>query len=77
MMCSYVTHLRTCCLCAEEETILISEEPCSATKKSIFGSCGRNIKNSNKSNKSLYQCWSCRHQVTWVVYRRSMRMNVI
>lgn len=73
-MCSYITHLRTCCLCTEQETILISEKPCSATKKSIFGSCGRAIKNRNKFNKSLYQCCNCRHQVSWVVYRPSLRM---
>ncbi|KAI0534748.1 hypothetical protein GGR58DRAFT_481795 [Xylaria digitata] len=76
-MCSFITHVRTCCLCTAEETILISERPCSATKKSIFGSCGRNINTRNKSNKSLYQCEECRQQVHGVVYRRPLRLGMI
>ncbi|KAI0876184.1 hypothetical protein GGS24DRAFT_452231 [Hypoxylon argillaceum] len=77
-MCSYITHLRTCCSCAKEETILISEKPCSATNRSIFGSCGRGVNSRNKSSQSPpHQCWRCRDQVDRIIYLRSLKMNLI
>lgn len=69
-MCSYITHLRTCFVCSHEETILISEKPCSAVKRGVFGSCGKGIKCSNKSNRAPYQCWRCKEETDRMVYVR-------
>ncbi|KAI1170895.1 hypothetical protein F4777DRAFT_89894 [Nemania sp. FL0916] len=76
-MCSYITHLRKCCACAKEETILISEKPCAATNKSVFGSCGRGIKSSDKSSTSLHHCCRCRDEIDRAVYVQSLRVNWI
>ena len=75
-MCKYVTHLRTCYMCAFEETVLISEKPCSTAKKTgVFGTCGRGI--NNKPSKTPYQCWRCKEEIERISVSRAMRMNYL
>lgn len=58
-MCKYVTHRHVCLVCRHEDTVLISERPCSFARQSgVFGSCGRGIGNTTKSTPQ--HCWKCR-----------------
>ncbi len=73
-MCKYVTHLRACYVCAEEETVLISEESCSKAKKSgVFGSCGKGV--GSKPSMTSYQCWKCKENSDSAANSRSNRMG--
>ncbi|KAH7029061.1 uncharacterized protein B0I36DRAFT_324974 [Microdochium trichocladiopsis] len=57
-MCNYVNHVRSCYLCASEETVLISEKSCSEARKTgRFGSCGKGV--GNKPYRTQYRCWKC------------------
>lgn len=68
-MCNYINHVRSCYLCANEETVLISEKSCSQAKKhSGFGSCGRGV--SSKSTRSQHRCWKCSSRMEKESYAR-------
>lgn len=73
-MCKYVTHLRACYLCEQEETVLISEESCSKAKKSgVFGSCGKGV--GSKPSMTSYQCWKCRENPDPISHPRANRVG--
>ncbi|KAL2015810.1 hypothetical protein VTK56DRAFT_4726 [Thermocarpiscus australiensis] len=60
-MCTYTTHVRACCTCGCEETVLISEQLCPVARASgIFGSCLEGIR--SERDATVYQCWQCKER---------------
>ena len=58
-MCLYVSHIRICCHCSHEDTVLISESLCTMARQSgVFGSCGSGPATQRSPTRS--QCWGCK-----------------
>ncbi|KAL2151284.1 hypothetical protein VTH82DRAFT_6382 [Thermothelomyces myriococcoides] len=62
-MCSYTTHVRVCACCAQEDTVLISEQLCQTAKASgIFGSCLEGVL--CQRDATGHRCWQCKETAT-------------
>jgi hypothetical protein len=61
-MCKFVTHLRVCFVCASEDTVLISEEPCPHVRRAgAFGSCG--CVEDSGAHRTKHCCWGCKERL--------------
>ncbi|OAA59843.1 hypothetical protein SPI_06041 [Niveomyces insectorum RCEF 264] len=58
-MCLYIAHIRICCFCHRQDTVLISETLCDAARASgIFASCGTGPETERIVTDD--QCWGCK-----------------